>query len=121
MAIDLIRLVQRLALLAVVVVALVATGFSHRPPRVADQALELALAQGMTSGDLCGDRTRGQPHADQHCLACQIAGSAGLPSSMGELRKLDLAVLVVIPAPRESPWIAGVLDRANGPQGPPAA
>lgn len=46
---------RRMALLVLVTVALVATGFAHRMPTPDSQALEIALANGLTAADLCGD------------------------------------------------------------------
>lgn len=110
-----------MALLALLTLGLVATGFAHRMPSPDSQALELALANGLTAADLCGDTVPGQPHADPHCLACQIAGTADLSSAMGDLQKLELVFLSTISAPRESRLAPRVLDPANTPQGPPVA
>ena len=107
--------------MALVTVALVATGFAHRMPSPDNRAMELALANGLTAADLCGDTSPGQPHADPHCLACQIAGAADLPPDLSGLQDLDLVFLATIAAPRESRLVARVLDPANSPQGPPAA
>ncbi len=90
-------------------------------PSPDSQALELAMANGMTAADLCGDKAPGKPHADPHCLACQIAGTADLPAALGDLQKLDLVFLATVAAPRESRLVPRVLGPANTPQGPPVA
>ena len=116
-----ISFLRRMALLVLVTVALVATGFAHRMPTPDSQALEIAMANGLTAADLCGDTAPGQTHADQNCLACQIAGTADLPATLGELQDLELVFLTTITAPRESRLVARVLDPSNSPQGPPVA
>ncbi|MBL9053299.1 MAG: hypothetical protein JNN02_06170 [Tabrizicola sp.] len=116
-----ISFLRKWALMALLTVALVATGFAHRMPSQEDQALELAVANGLTAADLCGDTTPGKAHAGPHCLACQIAGTADLPPDLSDLQDLDLVFLATISAPRESRLVARVLDPANSPQGPPAA
>ena len=116
-----IRRLRQLALLVLVTIALVATGFAHRMPSPDSQAIELALANGLAAADICGDTAPGQTHADQTCLACQIAGTADLPAVLGEPRDIDLVFLTTINAPRESRLVSRVLDPANAPQGPPVA
>jgi hypothetical protein len=112
---------HRLALLVTLTVALVATGFGHRMPAPQDEALAFALANGATLADFCGDDVDGDGVRDPHCLACQIAGAADLPSGTQSLIDLELAFVAATVAPRESRALARVLDPANAPQGPPAA
>lgn len=112
---------RRMVLLAILTLALVATGFAHRMPDKNSQALELALASGLTAADLCGDAVPGSSHGKQDCQACQISGTADLPHGLGDLQDLDLVFLATITAPRESRLVARVLDPSNSPQGPPVA
>lgn len=112
---------HRVLLLAALTVALVATGFAHRTPSAADQALVVALANGATLADLCADGEAGDQHQGPGCLACQIAGAADLPPMPGDLQRLDLVFLATVTAPRESRVALRVLDLSNAPQGPPTA
>lgn len=112
---------HRALLLAALTVALVATGFAHRTPSSADQALVLALANGATLADLCADGEASGQHSGPGCLACQIAGAADLPPMPGDLQRLDLVFLATVAAPRASRTIPRVLDLSNAPQGPPTA
>ncbi len=82
---------HRLVLLVSLTVALVATGFGHRMPAPSDAALAFALANGATAADFCGDDLDGDGVRDPHCLACQIAGTADLPTTTQSLIDLDLA------------------------------
>ncbi len=112
---------HRLVLLVSLTVALVATGFGHRMPAPSDAALAFALANGATAADFCGDDLDGDGVRDPHCLACQIAGTADLPTTTQSLIDLDLAFVARTVAPRESRALARVLYLANTPQGPPVA
>lgn len=112
---------RQFVLLALVTLALVATGFAHRMPTQASTALELALASGFAVSDLCNGGETGEGHAGPNCLACQIAGAADLPASLGDLLDIELVLLARITAPRESRLVRPVLDRANSPQAPPVA
>ena len=78
---------RQLMLLAVLTVALVATGFAHRLPSTDDTALAAYALAGGDIADLCGDLDGdGLPdHGD--CPACQIAGSADLPPTTLTLRE----------------------------------
>jgi hypothetical protein len=118
MAIQAFVLFRRLLLLVALAVSLTATGFAHRMPSPQDQSLALALANGVLPADFCGEAPDGMP-ADPHCLACQIAGTADLPAPEAVRIDLDLAVLVRVVAPRESPVPLRRLDHAHASQGPP--
>lgn len=112
---------HRVALLVALTVALVATGFSHRMPSPQDEAVTYALANGLSLADLCAGDLDGDGQRDPHCMACQIAGSAGLPPSAPGLIDLDFAFVARVIAPRESRAVARVLDPAHTPQAPPVA
>jgi hypothetical protein len=108
----------RLALCAVVAIALTASAFAHRlaPTDQAGQ-LALVLATGASLDDLCG----GTAERDRGCPACLIAGAADLPPRGAlpcDLGRDGLAVVPILPAeaPRPRP-----LDPGHGPQGPPVA
>jgi hypothetical protein len=113
---------HRLALLVALAVSLTATGFAHQieaPDQAAAKAF--ALANGATAADLCGNGTSGDSHADARCLACQIAGTAGLPPASGALSDLDFALLSRGPTPQESRAVARRLNLSYAPQAPPVA
>jgi hypothetical protein len=112
---------HRAVLLAALTLALVATGFAHRMPGAQDGALALALANGVSLEDFCGDGPDGKARGGAPCLACQISGSADLPPAQDTLIRLELAFAAATIAPRESRAVARTLDPANAPQGPPAA
>lgn len=116
---------HRMALFALVTLALVATGFAHRMPapqdEAQDEALVFALASGISLADICGDDPGGAAHGSAECLACQIAGSADLPPARLPLIDLDLAVHAAVIAPRETRALARAQGLAHRPQGPPFA
>ncbi|MGL4236469.1 hypothetical protein [Tabrizicola sp.] len=111
----------RPVLFSLLTVALIATGYGHRMPTPQDQALALALANGATIADFCGDEAGGGAKGGLHCLACQIAATANLPSAQPTVVALELAFHAAVIAPRESRALQRVLDPANSPQGPPVA
>lgn len=114
-----------MALLALLTVALTATGFAHRMPAVTDQAqaeaVAFLLANGGGIADICGNGFPGSETKTPSCLACQIAGTADLPALAQGLIDADLAFIARVVAPRESRALLRVLDVANTPQGPPVA
>lgn len=112
---------HRMALLVVLTLALVATGFAHRAPSLSDEALEVFLASGATAADICGDHGPAGHHADRHCQACQIAGGADLPPQPGLPHRLRPAVVAELAAPSESRHVPRILNPAHGPQAPPVA
>ncbi len=119
---DILIRVHRLALLVILTVALIATGFGHRMPSDQTDALVLALENGATLADFCG----GEPGAgggttDTHCLACQIATNADLPPATGVLIDLDLTTHAKVVAPQQSCAGTRVLDLAHTPRAPPSA
>lgn len=114
--------VRGMVLLAILALALVATGFSHRLPSQQDMAVQAYLAAGGTMADLCADTTGDNGdigHPD--CIACRIAStlmpSAGTPT----LRAADLVFVAAVVAPRESRAQRHVPDPARSSQSPPLA
>lgn len=112
---------HRMVLLAVLTLALVATGFAHRSPAADDQTLAAMAAFGATAADICGELGQTGGHADPLCQACQIVGAADLPTLAGDPMPAALVLLAEVAAPRESRRIPRVLDPARSPQGPPLA
>ncbi|MCX7288394.1 MAG: hypothetical protein NTW20_12785 [Rhodobacterales bacterium] len=112
---------HRMVLLAVIAVALIATGFAHRVAAPQDEALAFALANGGSLADICGDQPGGRSDGGALCLACQIAGTADLPPVQGALVDVELAFVAKVIAPRHAMALPRVLDLANSPQGPPVA
>jgi hypothetical protein len=112
---------HRVALLVALTVALVATGFAHRMPSAQDEAVTYALANGLSLADLCAGDLDGDGQRDPHCMACQIAGSAGLPPAAPGLIDLEVAFVARVIAPRENRAVARVLDPAHGLRAPPLA
>lgn len=112
---------HRMALLTVLALALVATGFAHRLPNADEQVVAAMAAAGASMADICGDLGQPGRHADSACQACQIVGGADLPLPTGAVLRADLVLLAVVPAPRENRRAARVLDLSRTPQGPPLA
>lgn len=110
----------RMALLALLTLALVATGWAHRMPDVSDEALAFLSATGATAADFCGD-VGGGAHADTLCQACQIAGQVCLPPVAGAVLPLDLRIGTASLRPYHGVVRARVLDLSHAPQGPPVA
>jgi hypothetical protein len=111
----------RTALLAVLTVALVATGWAHRVPAPSDEAvLAFLQATGATAADYCGEAGDRNLHGDPLCQACQISGAADLPPSTGAVHPVEF-VAILPPGPRPLPLIVRVLDLSHAPQAPPIA
>lgn len=110
----------RMALLAVLTVALVATGWAHRVPEASGEALAFMAATGATAADFCGD-VGGAKHADPLCQACQIVAGADLPLPAGVVVPLELAVGPMPLHRLDAIVVARVLDLSHAPQGPPVA
>lgn len=112
---------HRVVLLAALTVALVGTGFAHRISSPQDEALAFALANGVSLADICGGDLENGRHGAAECQACQIAGTADLPSLAGAPIDLDLAVHAAVVARVEFWSILQEPDPAHRPQGPPVA
>lgn len=109
----------RMALLAVLTVALVATGWGHRAAAPSSDQLAFMAATGASVADLCGEQGPGDRHGDPLCQACQISGGADLPAPLAVLAKLDLSAAPVLLQPATEVFVARVLDLSHAPQGPP--
>ncbi|SEN09013.1 hypothetical protein SAMN04488103_10389 [Gemmobacter aquatilis] len=108
-----------LAILAIVAVALVATGFAHRIPSADDLDRQAYVALVGDLGDLCGD-VDGDGRLDHpDCPACQIVGGLVLPGTLAVLRAAELPRGTVRAAPRESRVVRAVLDPARALRAPP--
>jgi hypothetical protein len=114
------QMLHRMVLLAVLTVALVATGFAHRTQVEQDETLAFALQNGFSLSDICGDMGEGM-HPGTTCQACQIAGAADLPTLTGTQINLELAFQADVVAPRETLSLLPTIDLAHRPQGPPTA
>ncbi|MFN4194100.1 MAG: hypothetical protein ACK4FR_14305 [Tabrizicola sp.] len=112
---------HRVVLLVLLSVALVATGFAHRMPAPSDEALAFLIANGATPADFCADDLGGDTARDPHCLACQIAGAADLPSPVRTRLDLELAFHAAVIAPQDTRALTRARDPAHRPQGPPVA
>jgi hypothetical protein len=109
-------------LIAVLTIALIATGFGHRTPAPEDQALmAVALANGASPADFCGDQPGGGGHLGSDCLACQIAGAADLPPAKAMLIDIEFAYAANLVAAGESRLVERVRDLGHPSQGPPVA
>ncbi len=111
----------RVALFAILAVALVATGWAHRAPDVNDKVLAFLVANGATADDFCGGAGVPGSHGDPLCQACHISGGADLPPPETGPVRTDQAAEVAVTAPRENLTVVRVLDLARSPQGPPVA
>jgi hypothetical protein len=120
--IQLLVCLHRSVLVAVIAVALVATGFGHRMTTAADEAaLAYAVQNGINLSDLCAGDPGDAAHPGMDCQACQITGSANLPPLTGVRIDVELAFHSAVVAPLEVKGAAHILDRAHRPQGPPVA
>lgn len=108
----------RMALLALLTLALVATGWAHRVPEASGEALAFMAATGATAADFCGE-VGGGKRADPLCQACQIAGGADLPPRAGVVRLLAMQAGDCALRPQDGVVLARVLDLSRTPQGPP--
>jgi hypothetical protein len=117
--------IHRALLLLALAVALTATGFAHRIATDTDaaesSALAFAFANGAGASDFCGGLPGSDRTGSLHCPSCQIAGSADLPSMVGKLITLKLAIHTQVIAPRKIILRRSILDPAHTPQGPPVA
>jgi hypothetical protein len=109
----------RMALLACLTLAIVATGFAHRPPSSADAAMQAYILAGGAVTDLCGDADGDGMPDHGPCPACQITASADLPPPLALVRDAGLVLLAEISAPRARPMAARALDPAHGSRAPP--
>jgi hypothetical protein len=115
-----VQMLHRAVLLAVLTVALVATGFAHRLQSGQEEALAFALQNGISLSDICGDLGKAT-HSGVDCQACQISGTAALPPLTGAQVDLELAFHAEVIAPRAERALALAVDPAHRPQGPPVA
>jgi hypothetical protein len=112
---------RQTAILAVLTLALVATGFAHRIPTVQDAFIQSYVLSGGDVADLCAD-IDGDGLADHgDCPACHIVASADLPDAGLTFHDADLAFVAKIVAPRENRAVRAVLDLARGLRAPPLA
>lgn len=111
--------VKGMVLLAVLTLALVATGFAHRLPSQQDSAVQAYLAAGGTLADLCADTNGNGDIGHPDCIACQIASTLMPSSGTLTLRAADLVFVAAVVAPRESRALRHVPDPARSSQSPP--
>lgn len=118
---SLLRPLRLLAVMVVLALALVATGFGHRMPSAGDLAQESYILAGGDLAGLCGDADgNGLPdHID--CPACHLTGNALPPDAPPALRDAGLVLLATVTAPRESRAARPVRDPARGLRAPPLA
>lgn len=113
---------HRVALVAAIAIALVATGFGHRILTASDQqALAYAAQTGISLADLCAGDLGKTAHPGADCQACQISGAANLPPLTGGWIDVELAFHAAVVAPLEIRGAARTSDPAHRPQGPPVA
>ncbi len=110
-----------LLLVALVTLAFVATGSSHRVLSSEDVALQSYLLSGGDLADLCG-HANGDGFPDHmDCPACHIVSAAHLPEAELTLQAADFVFVAKVVAPRESRALRTVLDPARGMRAPPLA
>ncbi|MBA3908663.1 MAG: hypothetical protein C0524_02015 [Rhodobacter sp.] len=110
---------QGTLILAVLAVALVATGFAHRAPSQTDSVLMAALLAGGSPADIWGDSDPDTSPGQVDCPACLITAAADLTPLQGLLQDLDLVLLAKVMAPPAARTIRTVLDPAHPAHGPP--
>lgn len=113
-------MLHRAVLLAVLTVALAATGFAHRMPSGQDEAVAFAAGTGVSLSDICGDAGKAAL-AGAECQACKISGTADLPPLTGARIDLELAFHAEVILTRVERALTHAVDPAHRPQGPPVA
>ncbi len=107
--------------MAVLTLALVATGFAHRVPTVQDAFLQSYVLAGGSLADLCADIDGDGLPDYGDCPACHIVAAADLPDAGLTFHDADLAFVAKVISPRESRAVRTVLDPARGMRAPPLA
>lgn len=117
---DILR--ARLAVLAVVALALSATAFGHRMPQT-DTARAVAMLWGDAAGpdDICGQPDRPGHGTRQVCDACRLVGAAVLPANEAPLLGLTPRRGQAITAPAQGARHALWRDPARQARAPPRA
>lgn len=110
-----------MAMIAVLTVALVATGIAHRVPSTLDAAMEAYATAGGDLADLCGDAGDSDAGLHPDCPACHIAGAMLLPEPSPSAQAANLLFVAEVVAPRESRALRHVDDPARAPRAPPLA
>ena len=108
-------------LIALLTLALVATGFAHRIPGTSDTAIEAYVAGGGALSELCSDLGADGKEMHADCPVCHIVGSAMLPDAPQSVAAVNYVYVATVVAPRESRAIRTVLDPARGMRAPPLA
>jgi len=114
-------ILRRLAVVAVLAFALVATGLAHRLPAHDGAALQAFVLAGGDLSDLCTDAEGTEETAQDDCPACRIAAAVGLPQATPLSHDAGLILLATVTAPRASRVARPVLDPAHGLRAPPLA
>jgi hypothetical protein len=121
MVLTLITKLRSLAVIACLAIALGVAGFGHRAPSQQDAGVQVFLALGFSTSDLC--RTSGDQPSSlmDHCPACTLAGAALMPAKFCLVRDADLRVVGVVLGTRAHQTVAAVYDPARAPRAPPLA
>ncbi len=110
---------QRLAFLAVLSIALVATGFVHRLPTANEVVVDAYVLAGGDLADLCAEGGADKHVSHRDCVACTTASIADLPAAVSSAHDADLAFVAEVVAPRASRAVRAVSDPARGLRAPP--
>lgn len=113
--------IRGVGLIALLTVALVATGFAHRLPSASDLTIEAYALAGGDISDLCGEQGADDKVTHRDCPACHIVGSAMFPDAQPTIAEVDYVFVATVVAPRESRAVRAVLDPARGMRAPPLA
>lgn len=113
--------IRGVGLIALLTVALVATGFAHRIPNASDIAIEAYVLAGGDISDICGDLGSDGKTTHRDCPACHIVGSAMLPDAPQSVADVNYVYVATVVAPQESRAIRTVLDPARGMRARPLA
>ncbi|WP_417249478.1 hypothetical protein [Celeribacter sp.] len=113
--------IHRVAVVALLTVALVATAFAHRLSNPSDPVFEAYVIAGGDISDLCGGSGSGGQTTHSDCQACHIIGSVLLPDHLPSRVEADYIFVATVIAPQERRAIRAVLDPARGVRAPPLA
>ena len=117
----LISLVQKTALVAILTVGLISTGFGHQMPVKANTALDAYVQAGGDASAICGEMDTSGKGTQKDCPACHILAGLMLPDALLSLVDADLIFVATVIAPRESRALLPVLDPGHGMRAPPLA
>ncbi|WP_205518648.1 hypothetical protein [Pseudotabrizicola algicola] len=112
---------RRVALVALLALALGIIGFGHRTPSQQDAALQGFLTAGFALPDLCGSLGDDPSGLHDPCPVCTLAGSALVPADVSHPRAAELRMAAAVFGPAPPRAVVSGPDPAHAPRAPPLA